>query len=445
MREAGISSLWYGAKGAVLYFILGVVLLASIALYSLFVQACCSSAANPVSYPHGSHFDTNLFDGGYNHTYYSNSTFGDLNVTLNSTLVPFMTVYGNLLLTGTGPSIGNVQHFGGSVVALNIESGNVVWKTPLQNFVMSEPLVVGNEVIVEMGKSQPSYPNGVIALNISNGSIIWQENTTQTAMIMPIYTDNAIYASGGGFAYAMDPENGTVIKSLFSDPEISMAQPMLINGTIYQNMFYNGNYSVVGINTSNWTAIWKVNIADAHGLIDTPPSFYLGNVIIGYYNQSADRGEGDVIIEGVNSSGGGIRWKSILYNNTPKTADGYAYNRSYMQYGPVLSPITVHNGIGYIDSNLNGILYAFNATSGKIIWAFRTDGDNTNPNIIGNVLFIVNEGGELFAINATSGNLISAKYIGMPSVANGVIIARNSIVVGGINGTIRTFTLNSIV
>lgn len=433
-------------KRAQIRFILEGILLISIALYLLMhVQACCGSAVNSNAHLHGSNFGTNLFDGGYNHTYYSNATFGNLNVTLNSTLVPFMAVYGNLLLTGTEPSIGSAARFGGSVVAINIESGNIVWRTPLPNFVMSEPLVVGNEAVVEMGKSQPSYPNGVIAINISSGTIIWQKSTNQTAMVMPIYVDNVIYASGGGFVYLMNPENGMIIKSLFSDPEISMAQPVLINGAIYQNMFYDGNYSVVSINTSTWTTMWKKNVADAHGLVDTSPSFYLGNVIIGYYNLSADQGDGDVIVEGINSSDGSVRWKSILYNNTPKISNGYAYNRSYMQYGPVLSPITVHRGIGYIDSSLNGILYAFNATSGKTIWAFHTDGDNTNPNIKGNALFIVNEGGELFAINATSGNLISARYIGMPSVANGVIIAQNSIVVGGINGTIRTFTLNSIV
>ena len=69
---------------------------------------------------------------------------------------------GNLLLIGTWPSIGNAVRFGGSVVAINIESGNIVLRTPLPNFVMSELLVVGNGAVVEMGKNHPPYTNGVI-------------------------------------------------------------------------------------------------------------------------------------------------------------------------------------------------------------------------------------------------------------------------------------------
>ena len=212
--------------------ILVAILCAAIILY-LYVSAsnCCNANAIPNSNIPNSNIPnssvrefqaTNLFDGGYNHTYHVNSTITGLDITLNSTLAPFMTIYGNTLLTGTGPSTGAGASFKGSVVALNTVSGKIIWRTILPNFVMSEPLIVGNDVIVEMGKSQPSYPNGIIALNINNGTVVWSTITNQTAMVMPIYINNVIYASGGEFMYLMDPQNGTVIKSFLINPEISI-------------------------------------------------------------------------------------------------------------------------------------------------------------------------------------------------------------------------------
>ena len=413
-------------------------------LYNSQFNCCTNTVSNSNQYKSQ---PADLFDGGYNHTYHVNSTITGLDVNLNSRLIPFMSIHGNTLLTGTGPSIGTGAHFNGSVVALNTDSGEIIWRTILPNFVMSQPLVVGNYVIVEMGKSNPSSPNGIIALNINNGSIAWSIITNQTAMVMPIYINNVIYVSGGEFMYLINPKNGTIIKSFLPGSEISMAQPILVNGAIYQNLYYNGNYFVTAINTSTWKITWEANIKNATSLTDTTPSFYLGNIIIGYYDNGPNAKEldplGTIIIEGLNSSDGKMAWRNILYNNTQNIAYGYTYP-SFKQFGPALSPITLHNGIGYVDSAVQGTLYAFNATTGKVSWIFETDGDNANPNIINGYLFIVNEGGELFVINATSGNFLFAKNIGMPDIANGPIIAGNSLIVGSINGIIKSFPLNSI-
>ena len=74
-------------------------------------------------------------------------------------------------------------------------------------------------------------------------------------------------------------------------------------------------------------------------------------------------------------------------------------------------PITVGNGIVYSDPTEIGTLYAVNASSGALIWSFKTGGDTSNANIFGGNLWIVNSKGTLFVLNPMTGTLLDTTYV----------------------------------
>ena len=111
---------------------------------------------------------------------------------------------------------------------------------------------------------------------------------------------------------------------------------------------------------------------------------------------------------------------------------------------PSMSAITLWHGMGYSDTNYDGNLYAFNASTGAVQWIFHTGQCESNPNIYEGDTFIVNDGGILYVLNATTGGLINATDIGMPHLSNEVVITKNSALFTNLNGTILSIPLKTL-
>src|ERR1019366_6182023 len=88
---------------------------------------------------------------------------------------------------------------------------------------------------------------------------------------------------------------------------------------------------------------------------------------------------------------------------------------------------TVANGVVYFGSN-DGNLYAANASTGAMLWIYRTGsiyGIFTSPAVAKEVVYFGSDDGNLYALNASTGALLwkseTYDYYSSPTVANGVV------------------------
>ncbi|MFP3218861.1 MAG: pyrrolo-quinoline quinone, partial [Acidianus sp.] len=102
-------------------------------------------------------------------------------------------------------------------------------------------------------------------------------------------------------------------------------------------------------------------------------------------------------------------------------------------------PPTIFNGVVYHDSPV-GILYAVNLTSGKIIWAFKTGFTVDNPEIYEGKIIIQNASGYLFVLSYQGNLLKGFQTPVMPGPGN-MLLTCNSLILVGVNGIVDSLPL----
>lgn len=445
-----------------------IMVIVAVAVIILYLPGAISHKAAPQSELNsswGSAGQVHMYDGGANHTYIINESIGNINITLNDTIMGPLTVYRGLILASTaGPYeyqlIANYTKTHGSVAAINAYTGKLVWRTHFPDQVIDQPITVGNDIYVTTGNNAevPSISDlnsndQIYALNIGNGSIIWNKTLIGPVMPTMTYYDNQLIAAGTGFLSFFNATTGNLILNLSTDLPDTMSSPLLVGNNIYFGAGYDNSYTtgpITGlfaffdINFNNRSIVWMHNFSTAGGGVnDVVPTYYRGTVITGYLNHSEYK---NPILVGLNSTTGRIEWQ-IDENETNKVMQiKYAPIMQRYTYvtEPSMSAITLWHGMGYSDTNYDGNLYAFNASTGAVQWIFHTGQCESNPNIYEGDAFIVNDGGILYVLNATTGGLINATYIGMPHLSNEVVITKNSALFTNLNGTILSIPLKTL-
>ncbi len=413
----------------------------------------------------GSAGQVHMYDGGANHTYIVDENIGTINITLNDTIMGPLTVYGGLILASTaGPYeyqlIANYTKTHGSVAAIDAYTGKLVWRTHLPNQVIDQPITAGNYIYVATGNNAEvpnatdlNSNNNVYALDIGNGSIVW--NSTLPGPVMPtmVYHDGTLIAAGTGFVAFFNATSGKQIRNVYTGLPDTMSSPLLVGDSLYFGGGYadgytrgpiTGNFAFFDMNETNGNINWMHNFSTAGGGVnDVVPAYYEGTVITGYLNHSEYT---NPILVGLNGTTGAIVWE--INENETNTVMPIKSARVAQQYThitePTMSAITLWHGMGYSDTNYEGNLYAFNASTGAVQWIFHTGQCESNPNIYNGTLFVVNDGGILYVLNATDGNVINATYIRMPHLSNEVVITRNNALFTNMNGTVLSIPLKTL-
>ena len=109
----------------------------------------------------------------------------------------------------------------GSLYAIDISSGQILWKAHVPNPLMSAPLVYGDSVIVGEGDptsrtSSPSEPvmvgqgpSALIAFDRATGTLRWQLPLSGSAMPTPaIINGILVNHDGAGWINGVDPDTG---------------------------------------------------------------------------------------------------------------------------------------------------------------------------------------------------------------------------------------------
>jgi len=299
------------------------------------------------------------------------------------------TIVNDILYMGT-----NNHNF----IAVNTTTAELIWQANVTSNVESSAAVVDGVVYVGiLWDGQNGYIN---AFNATTGQLIWQFAANSGIESSPAVTDGIVYiGSYSGYVYALDANNGSLIWAYLTSGMV-FSSPAVVDGIVYVG---SGDGYLYALNASTGFRIW---------------AFKAGNTI---YSSPA-------VIEGViyfntdNGTAYAIRATngSKIWNATIGLAD-------HADASPAVA-----NGIAYFGTR-NG-LYAFNATTGNLIWLFtsplstrQTSGYfYSSPAVASDVVFFGSSDCILFALDAHDGSLIWYYRTGgflfsSPAIANSVV------------------------
>jgi outer membrane protein assembly factor BamB len=230
----------------------------------------------------------------------------------------------------------------GEVVCLDAANGNIIWKVPVyEEFegyatmwgVCESPLIVDNKVFYMPGGNKTT----MVALNINSGEIVWESECVgdSTAYVSPIYFEfkgqKTVVTLSANYLMGFNPENGNILwKYKYYDlkggithqyhPIINTNSPYYHDGQIYITKGYNHLAAMFGLN-DNGTGVellWTDSILDVHhgGVVMVDGYVYGANTLGG-------RNSNWCCLEW---SSGNIMYESeLLGRGSVITADGKIY------------------------------------------------------------------------------------------------------------------------
>src|SRR5271157_3700537 len=195
------------------------------------------------------------------------------------------------------------------------------------------------------------------ALNASNGAAIWtapRPASNAPVSDCPAVASGVVYVGrADGYLYAYNAATGAYIWSYNLCPQGGNAEirssPTVANGIVYIGS--RDNY-VFALNAATGALVWEYFVGDA---VYASPAVVNGIVYFedlwGY-------------VYALSASTGALIWS---YKNMGVS-------------GPIASTPAVANGVVYVGGNSYGNtptgLYAFNASTGNVLWVFQTEYNN---------------------------------------------------------------------
>ncbi len=379
-----------------------------------------------------------MFEGNPQHNYIISTKTGYFIVNVTWGIVVPPAIYGNLLLvTTSGPfNLSSPEVFpfnNGSVYAINVTNGAIVWYRLFPNQIMTQPIIFNGIMIVGLGNSvlTPTYRgtgiNYLAAINVTNGEVLWNYTTLGEDMPTPVYYRGLIIeADGSDEVFALNATTGKLVWIDELGTYDSMSSLLLVNGIVY----FGTSTTFWAINATTGNVIWSDYLYGTYqnmaGLDDSSPAYYKG-IIVTSFTLHNPNDTMNVMLIAFNASNGHILW--IL-------------NEGLSEITPNLEapPVVIYHGLVIHDSPV-GILYVVNVTNGKILWTFRTGLTLSNAVVAFNKFIIIqNRAGELFIL-ALNGSLIKEVYTPIIPGAGNLLVTRNSLILVGINGIVESLPL----
>jgi outer membrane protein assembly factor BamB len=281
--------------------------------------------------------------------------------------------------------------------------------------------------------------------NVANLTVKWRTNIGGGCFASASVVEGKLYTADTGGAngklHALDAATGQELWTFPSDAlagDHAWTSPPVANGVVYFGV--NRPIPVVyAVKATTGHVIWHVsgpvaNIVYSPALINILlyVAFTDGTI------RSLDATDGQVLWS-ISHSGGALSSPAVaggrLYitidNDGLLALDANSGSELWLapMPGPQWSSPAVEDGRVFVGSRDDHKLYAFDAVTGNTLWTATTsDWVQTSPAVAGGVVYIGNNAGILYAFNAQSGALIwQSAYapgfggLSSPTVANGVV------------------------
>ena len=287
----------------------------------------------------------------------------------------------------------------GSVYAIDVATGDVVWEQATGDEVRSSPTVADGTVYVG---SDDGY---LYALALADGSVRWRESVGFQIVSSPVVADETVVV-GADQLYAFDAASGEALWEYAADDVIA-SSPAISDGTVFVGSDDGSVYAVALVDGSE---VW---VHPTSGPVQSSPAVTGGTVYTGSTDGS---------LYALDAGTGEDRWVSDL---------GAA----------IKSSPTVEGKLVYVGTD-GGRLVAVNATSGAEIWAMTApDRLDSSPVVVGGKVAIGCNDGRVYVASATSGELEAVFATDGPVLSSPAAVGR-SVVVGSNDGSIYLVELD---
>jgi outer membrane protein assembly factor BamB len=356
--------------------------------------------------------------------------------------------------------IGN--HKTGRLQAFDIKSGKVLWHNRAPNWVHSEMISAGGRLFVGYGNRnfftrtlRGTGPGGVLALDADTGRIVWQFKTVGEVMPTPAWRDGVVYVTtGAGELYALDAKTGRVRWQLPLRTDaiaidtglmlaagipafVSMSSPHIRNGVLY----IGGLDTVFAIDLQSHKIKWT--FARLASFTDVPVAISSDGVIITTgvkVERQLTRAEiqkfGSVrddyhFIYAINPDGS-LRWKRLM-------------GPGVKQKNNTSGAPAIANGVVYVGSPYAKALFAYNVDSGKKLWEYFTGVKIKGaPAIADGYVFFGDTGGTLYVLAAKNGHLIKKRHFPKALAPAGPVVIDRNLYVGCQDGNVYSIPLEDL-
>lgn len=355
-------------------------------------------------------------------------------------------------LTGQTLYIGNNA---GTLYAIDYRTGKTRWTFSAHAPLMSNPLVVGDLVIVGEGNQEShtwkddagalaklvvgTGESALIAIGRHDGKERWRVPVDGTAMpTAALMNGRLILHNGSGFVAAIDPANGTVIYSKDVRSAASMSAMLPIDGNVAVSAGAVQNV-VFGVNSLDGSIVWSAPFSYyASGLGDCPPASDGARVYCdfimppdGSHITGAGR-PGTEHVYAVNATGGALAWDVEIENGMVP------------QWNEAAIPL-VADGRLYVGSSMAPRMHAIDPSTGKVLWQTNVRGVvKGGAAAKDGTIYFGDYGGYLWALDARTGRVVGDKKYNTNFNVGSPLIAGKTLFIGSNTGTVLAVPLAQI-
>ncbi len=313
----------------------------------------------------------------------------------------------------SSPAVANGKVYvgdgGNHLYALNADTGVLLWKYTVGNYVDSSPTVANG--IVYFGVYYSDH--NLYALDANTGALLWSY-PTDSRLSSPAVANGIVYVgSTDNTLYALNATTGALVwqYTISNFVEIN-SSPAVVNGVVYFGSG-DGEGNVYALNAATGALIWK-HPTTVSG-VDSSPAVVNGVVYV-----SGEDGNFYALDAGTGTQ----LWE---YETTGQG---------------IFSSPAVANGVVYFGGNSSiGGVWALNATTGAFLWKYVTATTvDSSPAVANGVVYIGSEDNNVYALDAGTGSLLWSYATGNQVISSPVVV-NGKLYVGSEDGYLYTFGL----
>lgn len=356
--------------------------------------------------------------------------------------------------------IGN--HKTGGLQAFDLVSGRLLWQNRAPNWVHSEMINADGLLYVGYGDRmfvtswlRGEGPSGVLALNPDTGKIVWQFETIGEVMPTPAWVDGTVYVTtGAGELFALNAKTGEVQWQLPLRTEkivldtglhlaanlpafVSMSSPHIKNGVLY----VGGLDTVFAIDLAEHKVQWQ--FSRMASFTDVPVAISEDGVIVTTGVKVRDQLTRDDIrkygavrddyhfIYALNPDGS-LRWKHLM-------------GPGERQENNTSGAPAIADGVVYVGSPYANRMFAYNVDSGDKLWDYFTGVKIKGPPVIADGMVIFGDTrGTLYVLKADTGKLIQKRKFPDALAPAGPVIINRNVYIGCQDGNVYSIPLREL-
>lgn len=340
---------------------------------------------------------------------------------------------------------------GGALYAIDVNTGQVVWKARVKSPLMSAPLIYGDLVIVGEGDAtsvsaadsrfmtKGQGPSALIALNRFDGTTRWQTAITGSAMPTPAVIDGLLVDhDGAGWLNALDPATGQIQYKHFVGSIASMSAILPIG---------NGDFLTAGagrnaawrLHADDGSVVWRTSFSSGVSAIDDCPQVHDARRV--YCDYVAPLWPDTLTVVGhaavqrayaLDVTTGAPLWDLALESGVLPERNEAAI--------PLLA-----GGLLYLGSAVAPWMHAIDTATGMLVWETPTHGAVKGGIVeVDGIVYFGDLSGYLWAVDAKTGRVVGDKLMQARFNVGSPIVYGKTLIIGSDAGSVIAVPLRTI-